>query len=430
MRGSLSAALRCRPTIRVLIAQTRTFAENPTARRMAASLVPERALPVRKAQFHQVGVRQGIERTDPPPSGFLRSERSPETIQITELSQEAQDLHRQFRSGENSPADVLRKRIATGTLDVNVARICMYMHVKWIQQRTWTERRDLLQPNNSKLGGEVLKWLLVDEHRWIPILTGEDQQIARDLCCLLVSEDLEKYLIRIICMSLPISTYRKIAPAQLRVWRGRLLRSVIQGHLSTTMKPLSADNAIDQFFRISLEECAAPPSFRLDDLTIEGKNSVDMYPSIEQLRQSLCSLPAWDNTSPDKYDRFVELFKTCNVVHPESLPWRVAEFALYHPTRPTPDAFLSLCVEVPVSVAKPLWQAKFLTHPKRKDSMRFCASRAGALLVYQSRIDEARWLESYVSTILDSGTELQMELPAYAGTKRWLPPVNHSGFVD
>ena len=101
-----------------------------------------------EGNLHNTSLRAALEWDSQPPRTVPQS---------VPLSSTAKELHSQFRSGKRNPAEVVRERIASDTLDMETARLCVTGHVERAMRYPRRIREAMCR--SDRMGGTVLYWL-------------------------------------------------------------------------------------------------------------------------------------------------------------------------------------------------------------------------------------------------------------------------------
>jgi hypothetical protein len=308
------------------------------------------------------------------------------------LSSAAADLQCRFRSGECRPLDILRERMATGTLDMDTAMSCTLELSDSITQAPRSERLLRIQPTNET-GGQILNWLWQREERWVPVFTQvESDKFQQTLCLLLAAEGLDDYVIRLIDTRLPQDASDQVPLENVHRWRGYVLRSVIRAYLAWDTRR-SADAALDLFEKVSKRRLLAKRCRGADHNPIA---TVRLLSSLSQIRDSICS-GQFVNTSVGKSERLIAHFEALQLVE---LPVFLAQLHLHHPTKPKADHFFALCKQDSLAEVSTAVRDALKEHPKFKTMLTHHSLRASAVLRIRGRSDEAQWLDEYTTAAL------------------------------
>ena len=146
-----------------------------------------------EGNLHNTSLRAALEWDSQPPRKVPQS---------VPLSSTAKELHSQFRSGKRNPAEVVRERIASDTLDMETARLCVTGHVERAMRYPRRIREAMCR--SDRIGGTVLYWLWEKDERWIPVFAIlKFYEFQHELCYLLAAEDLDDHVIQLISTDLP-----------------------------------------------------------------------------------------------------------------------------------------------------------------------------------------------------------------------------------
>lgn len=169
-------------------------------------------------------------------------------------------------------------------------------------------------------------------------------------------------------------------------WRSGLLRFILSA-LATTDANRCVDRALDVF----LEVLDASRSSRFRD-TSDPIRFVTLWLSMVLLRTVFCR--KWQyNTSPSKFERFVECFARRK--HLQGRQMYLAELDLFHPTNPSPDKMLELCCSESGIAALSETKMSLDQSPKSQMSLNRVLNRAIAVLHGRNRFDDAQWLRDF-----------------------------------
>ena len=306
------------------------------------------------------------------------------------------ELQAQLRAGKITPHEAIQSRLQNGSLDIETARQCLMEHnVRDI----YVKRKDRakLQQSSGVIAGPILDWLWKDNTRWVTIICGQDLDFQEVLSYHLAREGLEQWMVKLLSTELPPHVTHLIPIDRRLAWRGLLFRSLIRG-VAFVAPPNCADRPIDLYSQMADAKMAAKAVSR--NFPRHPLLSLTLWPSMLLLRSILCYKRRY-NTSPQKFERFMEAFQDSRArTEGDDYRLTLVELKLYHPTQPTADDVLSLCKEDegycnPGQMYREVQQA-----PRSGAQFQRMLRQGISVLRMQGRDSDAEWLCAYASQFL------------------------------
>lgn len=208
-------------------------------------------------------------------------------------------------------------------------------------------------------------------------------------------------------------------------WRGLILRSVVQA-LLRTVRPCSADPALDVFFEVKRETWDKTKDL-LQSPTLSKAlpnlyENLSLWPASCELQKSLAS-GGFNETTQEKYVNFMGAHDAIARTRQCNRRWAYACLALHIPDAPDPDQALKYLREefsTSPPATKRLGSTPLLGEIGKKHLFGKISDMA-EILRRQDRVDDAQWAENLSARLFTPAEERLFAQKARVGS-----PQGHS----
>ena len=331
-------------------------------------------------------------------------------VEVQQLSKDGVVLQGDLQAGKEDPVALFKTRIANGTPDLEMVRLSLVEQTNRLRKYSRVQRRAILRAEN--IGGLTSKWLWEDDERWVSALVGSFYQLGGVPSSFLAGEGRDDFVIAQLRIPMPPAIAARMPEKDQYLWRGILLRGVIQTHLTVDCKS-SADPALDFFFKVRDEIRLLRPKFGANDPE-HPILSISLWPSTVGLGK-LLSTGSFHRTSTRKYDAFLKHLDTFRSKTEQTDV--LAFLHLVHRSSPDADPLIQFLQrdlaenalsKVHVRVEQDSGFMKALGH---------AIIRADPILRRHGRPEDARWLGNYANRLLCGGCIRQLAETTFSPPK-------------
>lgn len=222
-------------------------------------------------------------------------------------STEAVRTRERLGAGSAHPAAVLDEFVAEGKASLDVVRECLNKYFSDLQPHTRQTRLAMI--HEHPIAKVALQQVWEDNAGWVDLVLNDFQTQFR-LCYVVAAEGLDDFIVNWLKIGLPEDVIGTVDAKGQGVWRGRLLRNLVQAHLMLSYDR-SADRALQLLFATRNEWELAATAFNQQRRANNGSAtsippflSLSFFPACQEISGKLPT-GAYPRTSSQLFDRFI-----------------------------------------------------------------------------------------------------------------------------
>ncbi|KAK5729847.1 hypothetical protein LTR17_011608 [Elasticomyces elasticus] len=299
---------------------------------------------------------------------------------------EGLELEKSLTASTADPIGLLKNKLASGTVDLETARICL--HASFTQLRKLPRKTRSQHIKDLHVGSLTLQWLWSEDQRWASAVVG-DLDFMEMLCFFCVAEGNQDLLIE--WAAQPLATSAGDETGKKHQWRGQLLRLLVRASLFLNHEAC-ADPTLRMFFRVA--DRVKKERRRDNEAPLA---SVSLWPAEVELTKELC-MARHHNTDPRLWEQYEKHLLRYSA---RSNEIGNALLRLCHPTKPDTGAAVMYIRQHMGHLSRDAFESLFQRSTSKSTFMYMFFRRTAEALHEKGLLDDASYVKQRMEDLFD-----------------------------
>ncbi|KAK5680648.1 hypothetical protein LTS10_007581 [Elasticomyces elasticus] len=299
---------------------------------------------------------------------------------------EGRELERSLATSTADPIGLLKNKLASGTVDVETARICLHAYFTRLRKLPRKARPQHIR--DLDVGSLTLQWLWSEDQRWVSAVAG-DLDFMEMLCFFCVAEGNQDLLIE--WAAQPLVTSASDETGKQNQWRGQLLRQLIRASLLLDHEACG-DPTLRMFFRVA--DRVREERRRDSEAPLA---SVSLWPAEVELTKELCTT-RYRNTDPRLWEQYEK-----HLLKHSARSNEVGNviLRLCHPTKPDTRAAITYIRQHMGHLSRDAFESLFQRSTSKSTFMYMFFRRTADTLRKEGLFEDASYVDQRMEELFD-----------------------------